>query len=573
MLGILADGLEILNLYKAGILIFLVTIFGLGSFILSQVKTRDLERGMMFLGSFSIGAIALSVVTYFIAWIGHFLPSLYRPASLLVLGFAIFAILRGIWLGNYRGTSSLWLAGVLSGLLLLLVARLSYLDHILLPSYSDSPIHFQIISDLLHPGGRYAINLSIGNTFTHYYHLGFHAETAWLSSITGIAPEDGISLLGQILLVLAPISIIFLTWQLTGSVGGALFAGLLSAAAWDMPAFAVNWGKFPALISLATLPAALAFIGIFLPGRLRDRKVILFSLMLAAGLMLLHTRILVCVLLAVGAVVLSYKLMEHGDLGFFQALRLSLLYILSMIPIFQPILDFYSGIPSLMVWIVLLPFAFQSFPRVSLAVVLFTLAVWFTALVPPLLMENGPELIDRQFLEILLYIPFSVLGGAGFTGMLKKLTARPAARTAVAITLAVFASLIFLKGDSLLPDGCCLYYTSSDQSAFHWLEKNTSPGDLVLISTMTAEGTTSGTDSGIWIQPLLGRSTNKFPYDTNWNLQRTAEEICASTTHAIFIYAGGRNYSFRDSILSSGTVATLVFSSGDTNIYKYTGCP
>ncbi len=572
MLNLMWDGLNILYLYKAGIIVFLVTIFGLGNFIFERIQMREIDREIKFLASFSIGAIVLSVLSYIAAWLGLFFPILFRPAAFLLLLFSILVIVRGIWLGEFKGIFSFRLTGILVGLLLLLVVRMAFLEHSLLPSYSDSPIHYQLVADLLNPGSGHAINLSLGNIFQQYYHLGFHSQAAWLVALTGMAPGDVLSLLGQIYLVLVPISILFLTWQLTGSMHGAIFAGFLSAVAWYMPAFAVNWGKFPALSSLALLPAALAFMRYYLPGNMHRKNIIFICLLLAGGIMLLHTRIILCILLAVGAMFLSNKMLEADELGFPQALRLSLLYILSMFPIYQLIVDFYSGIPSAIGWLILLPFSFQAFPRVSLAVILFMLGSWFTALVPPLLVQNGPELIDRQFLEIMMYIPFSILGGAGFAGMLKKLSARISMQRAAAIALVVFSSLVFLKGETLLPDPCCNYFEADDQAAFQWIEGNVPHDSLILISTAELKGQTTGTDAGIWIQPLLGLSTNKIPYDMNWRSQKAREDGCLSEADSIFIYAGGRQYSFQDSSLQSVSWIQRVFVSGKVTIFRITGC-
>ncbi len=473
MLNIMLDGWLILNEYLAGIVVFFITIYGLGTFILRQSKTVSIDPLIKILAKFSLGSIGLCVLSYLLAWLAHFLPFLLRPGSFLVLLFSVFMIILEFRQGLDKKAFSPRLLVAVMFLLLMLVARLAYLKHILLPSYSDSPIHYQIVSDILNPASGHAMNLSLDNIFQQYYHFGFHSLAAWLAAITGISPADAISLMGQLFLVILPISIVILAWHLTGNLDGALFAGLLSAVAWSMPAFAVNWGKFPALSALAVLPAFLAFLGFSPVENLKNRKILAVSLFLLVGITLLHTRIVVCVFLAVGAILLSNKLIDTNELEFFQSLRFSLLYIVSMLPIYQPIMDFYSSIPSLLVWIILLPFAFQAFPRLSLGIFLYTLGAWFIALVPPLVFENGPELIDRQFLEIMLFIPFSILGGAGFAGLMKKITSGVGARRFAALSLILFASLVFLKGDALLPDQCCLFYEEDDRLAFDWMRENT----------------------------------------------------------------------------------------------------
>jgi hypothetical protein len=572
MLNIMLDGLFILNVYKTGIAVFFVTGFGLGFFIIRHLTNDEMDPGIKLLASISIGGIALCVISYILVWVAHLLPFLLRPASFLVLFFALFVIIRGIWLGEFKKVFNPRLMAAGIALFLLLIARLSFLKHIILPSYSDSPIHYQIVSDLLHPGTGSTIKLSLANIFTQYYHFGFHSLTAWLASITGIAPADAISLVGQLFLVITPISIIFLTYFVTKNVDGALFAGLMAATGWFMPAFAVNWGKFPALSSLAVMPALLAFLGYYLTGNTKKTPALLISLVLLGGVTLLHTRIIISVFLAVVSIFLSSKLQTADELGFFQSIRLSVLFIISLWPVYQLILDFYSGIPTLIIWLILLPFAFMAYPRLAVAIFFYTLGSWLIALVPPLLIENSPSLLDRQFLEIMLYIPFSIMGGAGFVGLMRKLPSKGITRRLTALTLSGCAVFIFLQGYSLLPDECCVYFKESDKLAFEWIQKNTSADTLFIISTFNENGQIIGTDAGIWIYPLTGRNTNKLRYDTNWDSVEEMKNICLSSANDIYIYMGGGRYSFYNSQLASGKWTSPVYTNGGSVLYQPIGC-
>ncbi len=574
MLNSMLDGLFILNSYKEGIIAFLITGFGLGHFIIKYgMNNNEMDSGIKFLASFSVGSIALCVISYILAWMAHFLPFLLRPGSFVVLLFAIFVIIKGIWLGEFKIARNprFMIAGM--AMLLLLIARLSYLKQIILPSYSDSPIHYQIVSDLLHPGKGNTANLSLGNIFNQYYHFGFHSLAAWLASITEIAPEAAISLLGQLFLIVTPISVILLTYFITKNINGALFAGLLAAIGWSMPAFAVNWGKFPALSSLAVMPAALAFLGYYLHGNPPKTTPLVFGLVLLAGITLLHTRIIICVILAVVSLFLSNELQTADELGSFQSIRFSALFILSLLPIHQLIIDFYGGIPTAIAWIILLPFAFQSHPKLSVGIFFFTLGAWTVALVPPLLIENTQGLLDRQFLEIMLYIPFSIMGGVGFVGLVRKIKPNITVRWFVVPALIGCVLFTFLQGQSLYPDPCCVYFKEDDQLAFQWIQKNTSADSLFIISTFNNNEKIVGTDAGIWIYPLLGRNTNRLRFDTHWDSVEEMEKIRLFSEKDIYIYMGGGNYSFNDAQLASGKWTRPVFKTGQTTIYKLTGCP
>jgi hypothetical protein len=572
MWNLMLDGLMMLGVYKEGIIVFLLTSFGVGYFVLKRGVKHEMDAGIKFLSSFGVGVAALFLIAYLLIWVGHFIPALFIPASFLPLLFSLFVIGKGIWDGDFK---TLWhprAAGVGFALLLLLIARLAFLKHILLPSYSDSPIHYQIVVGLIRPEAGGAVNLSLGNIFEQYYHFGFHGLTAWLIAITGLAPENAISLVGQLFLVLAPLSVVSLIYAITKNVNGALFGGLIAATGWAMPAFAVNWGKFPALGALAVAPAVLAFLGYGLRAESRNRIWIVLALGLLAGATLAHTRILVCLLLAVCGYLLSKKLAPPDELNFFQAVRFSLLFLISIWPIRQIVFDFYSTIPTAVAWIILLPFAFQTFPRLSVGIFFYILGCWLIAIAPPLLIEGIQTPLDRQFLEIMLYVPFASLGGAGFVGAMKKLSAREAAQWSAGVALCLLVTLIFLRGRSLLPNPCCVYFKDEDRQAFEWIQDNTAPDSLILISSFEGDGKIMGADAGIWLEPLLNSNTNKIAFDKDWNSETTMTEVCSMSQKEIFIYAGGTPFSFNHSQLTTSSWIEAAFSDGQTIIYQVVGC-
>lgn len=297
-----------------------------------------------------------------------------------------------------------------------------------------------------------------------------------------------------------------------------------------------------------------------------------YGLVLLAGTSLLHTRIIICVLLAVASWFLSKKLQVTDELGFFQSIRLSALFIISLWPVHQLITDFYGGIPTAIAFIILLPFAFQAYPRLSVGIFFYIFGSWLIALAPTLLAENSQTLLDRQFLEIMLFIPFSIMGGMGFVGLIRKPQTNSIARRLVILAPIGCVIFSFLQGQSLHPDPCCVYFKEGDQLAFQWISKHTSADSLFIISTFNDNEKIVGTDAGIWIYPLLGRNTNRLRFDTNWDSMEEMEKICLFSEKDIYIYTGGGNYSFNDSQLASGKWARPVFKAGQTVIYKPTGC-
>jgi hypothetical protein len=571
MFTVFLDGASVFFEFIAGILFFLVAIFGLG-FI--SIKTNRYEAGwkVNLLAAFSVGSVVLCVVSYFLVLLSHSWPFLLQPGSFIILFFAILVLLRGIWLKEIKITwdTRVFLAAMF--VFLLLIIRLAFLKHIILPPYSDSPIHYQIVSGFLHPGAIDNSNLSLENILSNYYHFGFHSLAAWLTTVAKMEAVDAIALLGQLFLVIGPASIMFLVYSLTNDSNGALFAGLLAAIGWYMPAFAVNWGKFPAISALATMPSVLAFLKLRSIGGAKNNISLILGLMLFTGIALMHTRVIVGILLAIVCYSLSNKLTVRDELGFFQSVGYSVLYIISLWPLLQLLTDFYSGVLVVAVLLVLLPPAFQVFPRLSIAVFLFTFGAWLIGIAPTLIDNSFRTLLDKQFLEMMLYIPFSIMGGAGFAGIIKKLSFAGTLRWYVTVPLVSCVLLNFLQGNSIYPDPCCDYFQESDRLAFDWIQNNSSKNTLVLISTFESTGQIVGTDAGIWLLPLIGQPTNKLPFDIKWDSFNEIEKTCQTGAREVFIYVGGREHSFDYTQLAQAEWAKLAFKAGKTMIYQIPEC-
>ncbi len=574
---ILLDGLTSLraNLGAAGALFTAVT--GMGLLATRLTGNAGGNPGARLLASLGMGSAALCLPCYALILAGRFWPALLRPGSIAILVLAGLPIPLEIllWYRPRAAAKPAWLLpGSLTaaGLGLLLVMRLAFLTKLIYPPYSDSPIHYQIIQGLLDPEVSGEARLSLGSLFSNYYHFGFHALAAWLSALSGLAPERVIPLLGQFFLVCAPVSAGVLAYHLTQNRNAGLFAGLLAATSWMMPVFAVNWGKYPAVGALACLPAVLAATGAGWKDRKTNPMRLAWALILLLGLTLLHTRALIAALLAGTCLWLAKRVELKEEAGFPFALRLSSLYALSLWPLLSLLEDYYIRLPILIAWILLLPFAFQAFPRPGLAVFFFTFAAWLATLLPRVVLGSGQGLLDRQFLEILLYIPLSILGGAGAAGLLKQRLGGRIGRGLAVGALGACLLLAFLQNRTFYPDACCNYFQKDDRAAFEWIKGRTAPDRLFLIASFKESGQVAGTDAGIWLEPLLGANVNKIPFDTDWNSAAAVEELCRTGARQTLLYAGGRLNSFNPAALEASEWTREVFRSGNAAVYELEGC-
>jgi len=572
MLSVVTDGLSVLYIYKEAIIAFFITVFGVGFFSTGVIVHRQVDVRIRILASFSVGSILLCLISFVSIILFHFwgLPLRFGGHALLL--FSIFVLLKGFWSGEFKKTYTVRAFAMAIALFFLLLARLAFLKHILLPPYSDSPIHYQIASGFLHPEAGSVSKLSLQTIFSNYYHFGFHSLVVWLTAITELEPAKMISLVAQLFLVMAPISIAFLTYALTHDGNGALFAGLLTAVGWLMPAFAVNWGKFPALTSIAIMPVVASLPLLLLHNRFEKAKVLSYGLIILIGITFVHTRIVIGLFLIFASFFVIKKLQLQDEFGFFQSIRFTLLVVISLWPLSHILVDFYNKVPILIMLLILMPFAFQAYPAVATGIFVFLSGLSLVTLIPNLLSVGGQAFLDRQFLAMILYVPLSLMGGVGFGGLVKKLGARLVLKWAVVIAFVGFI-VANITPESFYPDQCCNYFKDNDRLAFEWIQKNSSSHTLYFISTFNDNNKVDGTDAGVWISPLTKIATNKLPFNTKWNSVGLLDEVCSFGIKDAYIYVGGREFSFDNNQLSHLAWTSPVFRAGEVVIYKISNCP
>ena len=552
--------------------LFLFTAWGLGLLWLDSLRAHRSEPRERGLAALCIGGAVIAPLTYVLALLERALPgSLRVGGALLALAGIGRLALEGVRCARIRAQRPGAVMAVAAAIALLLILRLAFLKNLLLPPYTDSVIHYQIVRGMVLPELADEIRISIPGLVQQYYHLGFHSVAAWLSSVTGQPVEGAIPLLGQLYLVLAALSASVLTMALTDSRDAALWAALLAALAFRMPAFAANWGKYPAISAIATLPAVMACV-FWLRGSLRGHSMWISVLVLIGAVTLLHTRALVPAAVMLVAWWLAGRLVPAEGLGVERALRFSVLYVVSLAPLIYVLREFYGAVAPAVVVIGLLPFAFLAFPRVAIACYVFTFGLWAITLLPSMLGDASLVVLNQQFVEILLYLPLAVLGGAGLGGLISRLKISASQRAARLGATAIASLLLATAWSSLRPDPCCNYVEDGDLRAIQWIGQNAAEDSLVLTSSFSEDGQVFGTDAGIWIQPLTGRSTNRIRFDTDWSEGIEVASLCTRREPGIYIYVGGAPWSFRSGALAKQPWAELAFQAGATAVYRVATC-
>lgn len=566
MIKTILDGINVFVAYKNEILVFLFVVYGLGKIIPATSETYASKRLLIVLSTIPTGFTILSGIAFLCSFTALISFVFFTFSSLLLIGISLLSLVFNFKKGKTRGD---WfnILLVIIFFSISLTLRLPYLNHILLPSYTDSPIHYQLIKNILEPTSPAPL-IGFGNITNNYYHLGFHSMTAWLSDITHLDPARSMLLVGMLSLAVAPISITFITFVLSKNILGSFASGFVTIFGWTMPAFALNWGKFPALLALSLIPAVIGW-GILLIGAKKTSPwKILFLSFLVFSIIVLHTRSIFILASFAISFFIANKLNSSDFLSYKKSFLYSVLLVFSLLPFESIIAIFYNRFFLGAILTLLLPFGFRFYPKELSTVFIFTASIWILALVDkPFLINKSAY--DNQFISMMLFIPFSIMGGLGVSGVTKHFSNK--AKSVIIVFFLLSVSCNSPWKSSNFPDPCCHFYTQADEQAIQWIKNNTQENDLWVIS-VAENDQQHGTDAGIWISSLTNRHINKRMYNTNWESSTEFPHSCNSGTNDIYIYSGGEIFSFNEINLMKLNWVTRVYENQSVKIFKVLNC-
>ena len=554
--------------------------------------------------SLSSAAWILPLILASLFWLvwGMFQPS-SLGAFLLVFIIAILAIVLSLRVQARQESASVskvLLASLLALFVVFIFLRLAFVSSVIMPLYFDSAQHYLIINNLLRSLDSNEVPFLSGPTGA-YYHIGFHLLTAFTVSALWADSIDAILILGQMIVAAIPLSLFTIVKQETQSNRAGLFAVFLAAFGWYMPAYAVNWGKYPALTSLPliTFVISLAYLSVRYKDVLSRRSYLWLNAILFSGILitgLVHSRslaVLGIITLAWGIVTGWQRLSKLLRLLTFFAVTTGLALLIMFIrtkDVFDLLFDPYweKGILVTAGILVLAIFAQSAYPRLAFASILVSLFLLGSLLIPVRVPGYGQlTLLDRPFVEMILYLPLSVLGGAGLAGLeksLRQLTVRwpgKALKPAVYLTDAVIVLLLVnaFANYNLYQAECCSIVGRDDLVAIDWMDKNLPAQARILISSTelrvlasdSSQGAAGG-DAGIWITPLIGRATIPIPYQSDFSQQAVFDTLCQRG--ADYIYVGEKGAIFNNGLITAYPDRyQILLSMPKTKIYKVTGCP
>jgi hypothetical protein len=339
-----------------------------------------------------------------------------------------------------------------------------------------------------------------------------------------------------------------------------------------MPAHAVDWGKYPALTSLALITFVLSLAYLFTKygsALIASKYWGLHGILFAAIAMSIftHSRSLIIFAMACVAWIVArlwQKLPKPAQLVFWGIVILGIVAELIFIrtkDVFGPLFDPYTnkGLWITLIVLFLSIFAQWTFPKLALSIIFFIFLLLGSLFIP---VKGIPgyidlTLLDRPFVEMILFLPLSLLGGLGLTGLERTLQAAQTRPGNVTFLLSkyigvVFVAVLFINAlfkYEVYPSGCCSIVGRDDLVALDWMDKNLPVDARILISSIelrvlatdSFQGS-AGTDAGIWINPLTGRAISSLPYFSDFSQSTILDTLCSMQVNYIYIGEAGQTF-------------------------------
>jgi hypothetical protein len=428
-----------------------------------------------------------------------------------------------------------------------LSVRLIMVRDLATPAWVDSVHHALITRMILSEGAYPSTFLPYLNIPSTAYHLGFHSVAATFVWLTNLDLARSLLILGQVLNALSVFSVYLFATTLTHSSSAGLFAAFVTGFLTPMPAYYTSWGRYTELTGLLILPVVLALIQLWLDERTKRQNVwiILLGAIAAGGLFMVHYRVIVFLAALIFSFVIfqimSRKEASHFKRGSFLlfVFTMAILGIILVFPWFiQTVKTIFSAIIYLPVtssiplfqdfsWSFLtsalgkqamvvagLGLLWSLIKRRSLTFVVCTwiFILFFLANLGAFKLP-GAGLINNLSVEIMLFIPVSILGGYFIDQILihwKDLIPKWFILPYIGIICLFFGFVAYLGARQLIPiiNPVTILSRNADLPAIAWISENIPENETIVINLFAwGYGLYAGNDGGYWISPLSGRLT------------------------------------------------------------------
>jgi len=459
---------------------------------------------------------------------------------------------------NFRRITSLENLALVFVLIALTISRFWSVRSIPVPMWGDSYQHTMIAQLLVDNNGLFQSWLPYAEMTTFTYHYGFHSLVASFYYLARLPMPLSLLWTGQIINILAVISLVLLAMRIHRSYWSASLSILLAGLLFNMPMFYTNWGRYTQLTGQVILPAVLWLAWhIFETGE-ESRKIYLPFWIALSGLALTHYRVLVFAIGGMAALYIVHLrkgemiristkaiLMSSGAFVLFLPWLINLFsgklltivenninrttaLLSSPVQMSESVGNLTTYLPTF-AWIGLMIAAIWGLwkrHRGVTFILIWMILVYFSAN-PHLLRLPGTRLIPNFAVFIAAYMPAGILLG-GFFGWLidnfvssaKRLGAplfgvsiKSIFTPGIAACLVILSLLGAYRRANDLDQHTFALAAAPDLRAAEWIRKNTPPEARFLVNSFTASqyGAIVGSDGGWWLPLLANRQTTLPP--------------------------------------------------------------
>ncbi len=544
--------------------------------------------------SASIGGGLL--LTTVVGWTAAVLHLRVSAGAVLLAALAMASLGLFLWLrpGASQGRLDLGALGLIACLVVFGFLRLAFASPLSLPPHIDAVEHYAIVADLLAPDRPPIAENDVSLLATQYYHFGFHGLAAWVLSLAGGATPFTLIALGQLLQGAAIVGIYFPTYAAVRDSRAALAAVVLAGVGWTMPAHASDWSRYPALLSLAVLPAAVGLALLAWRAAGNKRILLLAAAGLAAvGVTLAHTRMLFLLAGFIFSVEGARRLVAlsaprgftvRKALPIAMAISIALTIAWLASPLqrdaaWVSLTESFNarGILSTVLVLGLAPFALRRYPTAALGTLLWAASILLLVFLPPQASYPFP-ILDAPLVRMALFLPLSALGGLGVAGLMTALRSSmshswPARGLRMALAAAGILYMAWaFSWQSNAPGECCLIAGPDDAAiAQEAPQLLTSAARILIPSQAQVNYSPAPVDGGAWLLPLSGLRTVLWPANAELASPAEHQGVCAAgITH---IYVGGTSLSYpREELDFAPAFYTPTLVHPHAALYAVVGC-
>jgi hypothetical protein len=307
-LGVLGEIGFWLGLLAAGFALYILPGWALLNLLYRKWGERRWPEKLALAGGISLAFYPLLYL--YTSLLGLRLGGLYAwlPATLALVYLAVKTVVglrnrpatRSSWRDVLRTPAAADLA-FLALIVLILASRFWPLRTLAIPMWGDSYHHTLVAQLLVDNGGLFNSWAPYADMQTFTYHFGFHTLAAGLHYLTGLDLPSATLWTGQIVNVLAVISLYPLALRLGRNPWAGVIAVLLAGLLSPMPMFYVNWGRYTQLAGQVILVGGVYLVWEYLDGEKSRWRLPLLAGLAFSGLALTHLRVVILAALFVVA--------------------------------------------------------------------------------------------------------------------------------------------------------------------------------------------------------------------------------------------------------------------------------